>query len=203
MPSILRHRLAFLSQIVPVRWRDLIFVWFDWVLYTAGPIPAELGQLAKLERLELNFNQLTGTPSLYPLTCLQYEDIGLHFSVKSYQYDSLTWFLYVLTGFCIPQVPSRLNWANWRICRYCIWKETNLPVLHPSPHDLPSVLRHRLAFLSQIVPVRWCDLVYVCVNWVLYTPGTVPAELGQLANLQQLDLSINQLTGTPFLSPLT
>ena len=101
LPSILRHRLAFLSQIVPVRWRDSFFVCFDWVLYTPGPIPAELGQLAKLERLIFSENLLTGTPSLFPLTCLQYEGIGLHSSVKSYQYDGVTWFLYVLTGFCI------------------------------------------------------------------------------------------------------
>ena len=33
LPSLLRHRLAFLSQIVPVQWRDLLFVYFDWVLY--------------------------------------------------------------------------------------------------------------------------------------------------------------------------
>ena len=39
LSSILRHRLVFLSQIVPVRWRDLIFVCFDWVLYALGPIP--------------------------------------------------------------------------------------------------------------------------------------------------------------------
>ena len=111
-PSILTHRLAFLSEIVPVRWRDLIFVCFDWVLYTPGPIPAELGQLANLQHLRLSCNKLTGAPSLFHLTWLQYEGIGLRSSVKSYQYDSVTWFLYVLTGFCIPQVPFLLNWAN-------------------------------------------------------------------------------------------
>ena len=72
LPSILGHRLTFLSQIVPVRWRDLVFVCFDWVLYTQGPIPAELGQLANLEQLDLDNNKLTGTPSLFPLTCIRY-----------------------------------------------------------------------------------------------------------------------------------
>ncbi len=65
------------SQIVPVRWRDLIFECFDWVLYIPGPIPAELGQLANLQRMDLYENKLTGTPSLFPLTCIQYEAIGL------------------------------------------------------------------------------------------------------------------------------
>jgi hypothetical protein len=91
----------------------LFFVCFDWVLYNSGTIPAELGLLAKLERLYLYKNQLTGTPSLFPLTCLQYQGIGLRSSVKSYQYDSVTWFLYVLAGFYIPQVPSLPNLANW------------------------------------------------------------------------------------------
>ena len=68
------------------------------------------------------------------------------------QYDSVTWFLYVLTGFCIPQVPFRLNWANWRNWHIWIWKITNLPVLSSSSLDLHSILRNRLAFLSQIVP---------------------------------------------------
>ena len=72
LPSVLRHRLAFLSQIIPVRWRDLLFVYFDWVLYTPGPIPAELGQLANLQILYLDDNELTGTTSLSLLTCLQY-----------------------------------------------------------------------------------------------------------------------------------
>jgi hypothetical protein len=41
--------------------------------------------------------------------------ITLRSSVKSYQSDSVTCFLYVLTVFCIPQVTFRLNWVNWRI----------------------------------------------------------------------------------------
>jgi hypothetical protein len=77
LPSILRHRLAFLSDIVPVRWRDLIFVCFDWVLYTPGPIPAELGQLANLQVLRLEINKLTGNHPFLPLACIQYVGKGL------------------------------------------------------------------------------------------------------------------------------
>ncbi len=121
----------------------------------------------------------------------------------SYQYDSVTCFFYVLTGFCIPQVPFRLNWANWRNWRTYSCSGTSLPVLYTSSPDLPSLLRHRLAFLSHIVPVRQRDLVFVCFDCVLYTPGPIPAELGQLANLQRLYLSDNKLTGSLSLSPLT
>ena len=109
---------------------------FDCVLYTPGPIPAELGQLANLQALGLSRNQLTSTPSFFTLTCIQYEGKGL-------------------------------------------------------------------LSLSPFIPVRWCDLIFVCFDWVLYTPGPIPAELGQLANLQGLNLALNQLTGTPSLSPLT
>jgi hypothetical protein len=97
-----------------------------------GPIPAELGQLANLAVLDLRYNKLTGTPSFFPLTCLQYYGRGLRSSVKSYQYDSMTCFLYVLTGICIPQVPFRLNWANWQNWSGWVYAKTGLPVLHPS-----------------------------------------------------------------------
>jgi Leucine-rich repeat (LRR) protein len=114
----------------------LFFVCFDWVLYTPGPIPAELGQLAKLEELDLSHNRLTGNHPFFLLTCIQYE-------------------------------------------------------------------RNGLLSLCPFIPVRWRDLVFVCFDWVLYAPGPIPAELGQLAELEELWLSQNQLTGTPSLFPLT
>jgi hypothetical protein len=44
------------------------------VLHCPGPIPAELGQLANLEQLNLGYNMLTGTLlPLFPLTCVQFE----------------------------------------------------------------------------------------------------------------------------------
>ncbi len=39
----------------------------------------------------------------------------------------------------------------------------------------------------------------VCLDCVLCPPGSIPAELGQLATLRELFLSNNQLTGTPFI----
>ncbi len=64
-------------------------------------LPSNMGELDKIERLDLSNCLLTGMYS------------NIH--ALSYQSDSVTCFWYVLTGFGIPQVPSRLNWANWRI----------------------------------------------------------------------------------------
>ncbi len=80
--------------------------------------------------------------------------------MKSYQYDSVTWFLYVLTEFCMPQVPSRLNWANWRNWRPCICLTTNLPVLHPSSLGLCRIWRRRLALRKPYRTSRIGRLVY-------------------------------------------
>jgi hypothetical protein len=44
------------------------------------------------------------------------------------------------------------------------------------------------------------DLFVTYFEWVLYPPGPIPAELGQLANLKEMMLHNNRLTGT--LSPL-
>ncbi len=90
------------------------------VLNPSGPIPVELGQLRTLEKLDLGFNKLTGTtpPSFYP---------GLLFHMKeetcfpyAHAFQS-TWVWCTLwLRFCMPQVPSQLNWATWRICKNCL-----------------------------------------------------------------------------------
>jgi Leucine-rich repeat (LRR) protein len=110
-----RKGLLSLCLIAPVRWRDLVFVCFDWVLYALGPIPAELGRLVNLQNLNLSWNKLTGIPSLSPWRAFNMKEEACYPYARSYQSDRVTWFLYVLTEFCIPQVPFRLNWANWRI----------------------------------------------------------------------------------------
>jgi hypothetical protein len=133
MHSILRNRLAFLMPFCTSRIEWLVFVRFDWVLYSPGPIPAELGQLAKLERLELHYNQFTGAIS--PLLSL----------------------------------------------------------------DLCRTESRRLALRMPYLSSRIGNLLFVWFDWVLYTPGPIPAELGQLANLKELYFQTNKLTGTPSL----
>ena len=75
--KLVRNKLVFFSPFVQVGQVDLFFVClcFDCVLYTPGPIPAELGQLAKLKQLWMSSNKLTGTlsPLLLTLMCAIYE----------------------------------------------------------------------------------------------------------------------------------
>ena len=134
--SIWRKRLAFLTPVHTSRigWLGFCMNWLSFVY--PGPIPAELGRLVNLMELKLGSNLLTGNHPFFPLTCIQYERIGL-------------------------------------------------------------------LSLFPFAPVRWRDLIFVCFDWVLYTPGPIPAELGQLANLQQLALFRNRLTGNHPFFPLT
>jgi hypothetical protein len=78
-------------------------------LYPSGPIPAELGPLAKLEQLYLRGNKLTSTFSpLSRFTCVQqYEKrFAFHPYALSFQLDRATdaylefFILSVLTVFC-------------------------------------------------------------------------------------------------------
>ncbi len=109
-----------------------LYVWLGFVYPRSHS--GWLGQLANLEKLNLQYNQLTGNQPFISLTCIQYE-----------------------------------------------WKG--------------------LLSLCPFIPVRWRGLFSVCFDWVLYTPGPIPAELGQLANLLVLYLEDNQLTGTLSLFP--
>jgi hypothetical protein len=124
--SMWRNKLAFP---MPFRTSDLFFVCFDWLLYTPGPIPAELVQLANLKELYLflSYNKLTGNHPFFPPDVNSIWRKKLAF-FKPF-HTSVTCFLYVLTGFCIPQVPFRLNWANWRIWRSWVYPTTSLPVI--------------------------------------------------------------------------
>ncbi len=143
------------------------------------------------------------------LTIFQYERCNLpslcspSFSVKSYQYDSVIFFCMFWLSFVCPRSHSGWIGPIGEIGAAEVECQPTYRYFIPFSPDLPLILRHRLAFLSQIVPVRWRDLIFVCFDWVLYTPGPIPAELGQLANLIWLDLRDNQLTGTPSSSPLT
>ncbi len=111
--SIWRNWLAFVSPFCTSRIGNLCVACFDCVWYAPGPIPAELCLLVNLKLLSLHDNQITGTPTRFPQTRIPYDIVGFRllaflmpFRAKS---NRMTWFLYILTEFCIPQVPSRLS----------------------------------------------------------------------------------------------
>ncbi len=68
-------------------------------------LPLDMGELDNIGRLDLSNCSLTGMYS-------NLDEQAYFLRALSYQYDSMTCFLYVLTGICIPQVQFRLNWAN-------------------------------------------------------------------------------------------
>jgi hypothetical protein len=70
-------------------------------------LPLNMGELANIESLVLDDCSLTGKYS-----CTE-EQACFPYAIL-YQSDRVTCFFYVLTEFCMPQVPFRLNWANWR-----------------------------------------------------------------------------------------
>ena len=119
--SIWKNRLAFLMP-----FRTSTMAWLDFCMFWLGFVyprshPGWIGPIGKIGVPGIIPKQAYRYSIILPLTWLQYEGIGLRFSVKSYQSDRVTWFLYELTEFCIPQVPFRLNWANWRIYRICFF----------------------------------------------------------------------------------
>ncbi len=134
-------------------------------MYTPGPIPAEPGKLANLTDIYLCTNQLTGTPSLFPLTCIQYEEIGGWCPVLV---GLGILFVVNLPVLCIPQVPFRLNWANVWIWRICVYPQTRLLVLSPLfLLDMRSVRRKRLAFHMPFPRSRTGWQVY-CMFWPIF-----------------------------------
>ncbi len=115
----------------------------------------------------------------------------------------VTCFLYDLTEFFIPQVTSRLNWANWRNCRSCIWTVTNLPVLYPSSLDLCRIWNRRLALHKPYLTSRIGWLVF-CMFWLGFVyPRSHSGWIGSIGEFTGSAFRGNQLTGNQPFIPLT
>ena len=125
----------------------------------SGEIPAELGSLTNLEWLNLSYNQLTGTipVQLGDLTNLQWLSLT---SRKTSQ----------LTG----PIPTELGSLS------------NLQVLGLGGNQLTGPIPTELGSLSNL------EELYL---WRNQLTGPIPTELGSLSNLEQLDLQGNQLSG--------
>ena len=145
-----------------------------------GPIPAELGNLTKLERLDLAQNALTGSipPELGNLANLTELDLGGN----------------SLTG---PIPPELGNFASLE--RLFLSGNGLSGPIPPELGDLANLTELDLGLnsLSGPIPVELGNLANLTWLWASNNKftGSIPPELGNLANLTELDLGGNSLTG--------
>ena len=145
-----------------------------------GEIPAELGNLTKLELLWLAINQLTGEipAELGDLTNLR----RLHLSINQ------------LTG----EIPAELGYlANLKVLDLY-----NNQLTGEIPAELGSLTNLKGLWLASNqltgeIPAELGDLANLKVLslYLNQLTGEIPAELGSLTNLRWLQLHNNQLTG--------
>ena len=156
----------------------------------AGPIPAELGNLSALARLELYVNELSGTipPELGKLTALE----QLHL------YDN------ELSGPIPPELGSladleRLTLFDNRLSGSIPPELGNLSALeqlHLAGNELSGPIPPELGNLTRL------DQLNLGYNRLT---GGIPSALGSMVGLRDLKLQANQLTGRipPELASLT
>ena len=146
----------------------------------SGSIPSQLGDLARLESLALSFNSLTGSvpDSLGELTSLQ----SLFLSSNS------------LTGSIPPELGGLANLQQLFLSFNDLTGSVpaglgelgNLLVLHLASNDLTGSIPARLGSLSNLLHLDLGDNDLT---------GSVPAALGDLASLTLLSLESNELGG--------
>ena len=150
----------------------------------SGPIPAEIGGLTALRRLELNGQSRLGLqgsipPEIGDLTELRVLDLGLNW----------------LSGTIPPELADL----------------TNLEVLDLVNNRLTGVIPSELAGLVNLrrlnlggnklsggIPSELGELTELRILYLSGNPlgGSIPSELGSLVNLQYLFLCCNRLTGS-------
>ena len=146
-----------------------------------GTIPAELGNLANLQDLILSHNQLTGSIPA---------ELGDLADLRRLVLDNNQ-----LTG----TIPAELEYL---LDLQELWLSDN-QLTGPIPAELGYLLDLQELWLNNNqltgpIPAElgyFLDLQELWLNNNQLT-GTIPADLGNLANLQQLNLGNNQLTGS-------
>ena len=153
----------------------------EWVRHgLAGPIPPEIGKLARLQQLELVLNELTGPipPEIGDLASLEYLRLGLNALTGSIppelgdlaSLEYLNLYENDLTG----PVPAELG------------RLSNLRTLHLGSNDLTGSIPPELGSIHglELLALGGNDLT-----------GEIPAEIGNSHSLAALGLSQNDLTG--------
>ena len=170
----------------------------------AGPIPPEIGSLANLERLDLDYNNLVGPiPSeLGSLANLKVLILGANklFSPIPPELghlanlDRLDLRASGLTGALPPELGGLANLGNLNL------RDNYLT--GPIPPELGRLAKLRylnLNFneLTGPIPPELGDLASATVLSIAgnYLSGPIPSELGNLGNLTGLDLAENNLSG--------
>ncbi len=171
----------------------------------SGTIPTEIGNLANLTYLDLEYNQLTGTipPEIGNLTNLIYLDLASN----------------RLTGTIPPEIGNLTNLKSLNLgynqLTGTIPSEvgdlTNLTDLDLRGNRLTGTIPPEIGNLTSLThlclggnqltgaipPEIWnlTNLTYLYLDGNQLT-GTIPSEIGNLTNLTYLYLDGNQLTGT-------
>ena len=146
-----------------------------------GPIPAAVGNLTGLVRLDFQGNQLSGSipgslGNLSNLEQLRLYDNQLSGSVPTWlgNLSNLQWLNLRTNGFT-DGIPAELG------------RLSNLTYLNLGANDLTGTIPSDLGNLS--------NLQWLILRTNGFTDG-IPAELGRLSNLTYLNLGANDLTGT-------
>ena len=140
-------------------------------------VPAEIGQLASLKELDLNGNQLTSLPAeTVRLASLERLSLGRNqltsLPAEIWQLTSLTELN--LGGYRLTSVPAEIG------------QLTSLQELRLYDNQLTSVP----AEIGQLTSLKGLHLSGNRLT-------SVPEEIGQLTSLEWLNLSYNQLTSVP------
>ena len=181
-----------------------------------GPIPAELGGLANLEQLRLGGNQLTGAIPSQLASLANLEQLRLHYNglsgVVPQTLAGLTMLehfsFYNNPGLCAPADDAFQTWLRGISTVYgssCAQAD--------SPEDRAVLVEvhsttdgvnwtNNANWLSGDLTRQWYGVTNDAngrVNGLFLgdnqLTGEIPPELGDLTNLELLDLSGNQLTG--------